>query len=97
MLAKNWWLCTVLAASACKMNKIDGNLHATGGHVGTICMRLAATQVQFACNWRATRLQDRSQADKYCVKGRLDIIIIFFSICKSTSSAHASDYSADSP
>ncbi len=36
--------------------------------VGTICMRLAAT-----------RLQDKRQADKWCVKGCLYIIIIFFS------------------
>jgi hypothetical protein len=30
---------------AYNMNKIDGNLHATGGHAGTICMRLAATRL----------------------------------------------------
>jgi hypothetical protein len=52
------------------------NLHATGGHSGTICMRLAAT-----------RFQDKRQADKWCVKGRLYILIIFFSFRKSTSSA----------
>jgi hypothetical protein len=28
---------------AFKINKIDGDLHATGGHAGTICMRLSAT------------------------------------------------------
>ncbi len=77
---------------ACNMNKIDGNLHATGSHVDTICMRLAATRVQFACDWRplsynlhaagghsvticmrlvATRLEDKRQADKRRVKGRL--------------------------
>jgi hypothetical protein len=28
------------------MNKIDGNLHATGGHSGTICMQLAARRIQ---------------------------------------------------
>jgi hypothetical protein len=49
----------------------------------------AATQVQFECNWwplrcnlharlAATRLQDKRQANKRCVKGRLYIIIIFF-------------------
>ncbi len=37
---------------ACNMNKINGNLHATGSHAGTICMQLAAT-----------RLQDKRQAD----------------------------------
>ncbi len=45
----------------------------------------------------ATRLQDKRQADKWCVKSCLYIIIIFFSIGKSTSSTHASDYSADGP
>ncbi len=59
------------------MNKINGNLHATGGQVDTICISLAASQVQFACDWW-TRLQDKRQADKRCVKGRLCIIIIFF-------------------
>jgi hypothetical protein len=37
---------------ACNMNKIDGNLPATGGHAGAICMQLAAKRAQFACNWR---------------------------------------------
>jgi hypothetical protein len=36
----------------CNMNKINGNFHATGGHLGTICMQLVATRVQFACDWR---------------------------------------------
>jgi hypothetical protein len=26
-------------------------LHATGGHSGTICMQLAATWLQFECDW----------------------------------------------
>jgi hypothetical protein len=26
-------------------------LHATSGHAGLICMQLAATPVQFICNW----------------------------------------------
>ncbi len=26
-------------------------LHATGGHAGTVCMRLAATRVLFICDW----------------------------------------------
>jgi hypothetical protein len=26
-------------------------LHVTGGHAGTICMQLAATRVQFECDW----------------------------------------------
>jgi hypothetical protein len=56
------------------MNKIFRNLHATDDHAGTICMPLAAT-----------RLQDKRQADKRCVKGRLYIIKFFFSISKSTS------------
>ncbi len=60
---------------ACNMNKISQNLHATGCHLGTICMRVAAPP-----------LPDKRQADKRCVKGRLYIIIIFFSIGKSTSS-----------
>jgi hypothetical protein len=29
---------------ACNMNKTDGNSPATGGHAGTICVRLAATR-----------------------------------------------------
>jgi hypothetical protein len=33
------------------MNKIDGNLPATGGHTVAISMRLAANKVQFACDW----------------------------------------------
>ncbi len=40
---------------AWSMNKIDGNLHATVGHAGTICMQLAATLLQFACDWRPLR------------------------------------------
>jgi hypothetical protein len=43
----------------------------------------------------ATWLQDKIQADKRYVKGSLYIIIIFFSIGKSTSPMHSSDYSAD--
>jgi hypothetical protein len=31
---------------ACKMKKIAGNLPASGGHAGTICMRLKATLVR---------------------------------------------------
>jgi hypothetical protein len=37
---------------ACNMIKIHGNLPATGRHAGTICMRLAATRLQFECDWR---------------------------------------------
>jgi hypothetical protein len=40
--------------------------HATGGHAGTICMRLAAP-----------RLQDKRQAERSYVKGHLYVIIIF--------------------
>ncbi len=36
---------------ACSMKKINGNLHATDGHSGSTCMRLAATWVQFVCDW----------------------------------------------
>ncbi len=42
-------------------------------------------------------LHDKRQADKKCVKGRLNIIIHFFSIGKSSSSTHAYDFSADGP
>jgi hypothetical protein len=49
--------CTRVAASrmqmvpawlpvACNMNKICGNLHATGGHSDTICIQLAASRLQ---------------------------------------------------
>jgi hypothetical protein len=27
-------------------------LHVTGSHVGTICMQLATTRVQFICDWQ---------------------------------------------
>jgi hypothetical protein len=80
------------------MNKIDGNLHATVGHAGIICMRLAATQVQFAVLLAATQLQDKRQADKRCVKGCIYIIIIFF---KALASPHPRrmlpTFSADGP
>jgi hypothetical protein len=79
VLAKNWRFFTQLAASACevcmRLAASRMNLHATDGHSGTICMRLVAT-----------RLQDKRQADKRCVKGHLYIIIIFFIIGRSTSS-----------
>ncbi len=42
----------VRAHPTCNMNKIDWNLPATGNHAGTICMRLAATRVQFECDLR---------------------------------------------
>ncbi len=32
---------------ACNMNKIDGKLPGTGGHAGTVCVRLVATWVLF--------------------------------------------------
>jgi hypothetical protein len=48
-------------------------------------MRLAASQVQFEYDWRptigmrlaATRLQDKRQAYKGCVKGHLYIILYY--------------------
>ncbi len=93
--SKSFLICTRVAPScmqivpawppvACHRNKIDGNLHATGDHAGTICMPLVDT-----------RLQDKRQADKRCAKGRPYIILILFCIGKSTSSKHASDFSAD--
>ncbi len=36
---------------ACDCRPRGYNLHATGGHLGTICMQLAATRVQFICDW----------------------------------------------
>jgi hypothetical protein len=36
---------------ACIVLPILFMLHATGGHVGTICMLLATTGVQFICDW----------------------------------------------
>jgi hypothetical protein len=53
--------CTHMALVACNMNKIDGNLHVTGGHAGTNCMRLEATQVQFACDWRPLGYKTRDK------------------------------------
>ncbi len=35
-----------------KLPSISFMLHATGGHSGTICIRLAATRVQFESDWR---------------------------------------------
>ncbi len=35
---------------ACNQRPQGHNLHATGGHSGTICMRLAATWLQFECD-----------------------------------------------
>jgi hypothetical protein len=70
----------------CNVNKIGRNLHATGDPVGTICMRLAVAGVQ-----------DKIQADKKCVKGRLYIIVIFFWHWQVHILDHASDYSADGP
>ncbi len=78
--------CTRVAASrmqivpqwqpvACKLYPRGHQSHATWIKLAEICMRL-----------EATRLQDKRQADKRCVKGCLYIIIIFFSISKSTSS-----------
>jgi hypothetical protein len=64
-------ICMQLVATqvqlACDWRPLRYNLPATGGHSGAICMRLAAI-----------RLQDKRQANKRCVKGRLYIIIIFF-------------------
>ncbi len=46
------------------INKIDQSLHATGGHAGTICMRLAATRVQFACDWRPLDYMTRDKQSR---------------------------------
>jgi hypothetical protein len=75
---------------ACNTNKIGQNLHATASHAGTICMRLAATRVQFACEMVATQLQDKRQADKWCVKRpslHHNYIFLAWALGKSTSSA----------
>jgi len=64
--------CTLVAAScmlfvltwppvACNMNKISRNLHPTGGHVGTICMQLVATGVQFASDWQPLGCKTRDK------------------------------------
>jgi hypothetical protein len=42
---------------AYNINKINDNLSATGGHIGTICMRLVATRVQFECDWPTLLLE----------------------------------------
>jgi hypothetical protein len=44
--------CTRVAASRMQIYVDFIMLHATGCHAGTICMRLAATRVQFAYDWR---------------------------------------------
>ncbi len=55
--------CTAWPPVACKFRPILFMLHATGGHASTICMRLAATRVQFICDWP-------SVACKLCVRLR---------------------------
>jgi hypothetical protein len=45
------------------MNKIDDNLSGTGGHMGTICMRLVATRVQFECDWPTLHFEAMKQFD----------------------------------
>jgi hypothetical protein len=42
--------CTHVAASCMQISVNFFMLHATGGHTGTICKRLAATRVQIICN-----------------------------------------------
>jgi hypothetical protein len=72
---------------ACNMNRIEGILHATAGHGDTICVRLAATQVQFTVHATGNHSVTKQ------VTGRQEV-------CKKavfTSSTHASDYSADGP
>ncbi len=61
-----------------KINKIDGNLPATGGHMGTIWMRLAASRVQFVSYWPPV-------ACKFCT--RLAAILIQF-VCDWPPDAH---------
>jgi hypothetical protein len=57
VLSKNWRLCAVIAASACKNYLSCRQSHANCTRVATIkltvlCLRLAAKWVQFACDWR---------------------------------------------
>jgi hypothetical protein len=56
--------------AACKFRLILFLLHATGGHAGTICMRLVATRVQFICDWRPLRY-NQSHANLSCASGQL--------------------------
>jgi hypothetical protein len=74
--------CTRVAAShmqivpawppvACNMNKIGRNLHATGGPAGTICMQLAATRVQFACDWWPLGYKTRDSRQEVCKRPSL--------------------------
>jgi hypothetical protein len=84
--------CTRVAASrlqivpawppvSCNMNKIDGNLHATGGHAGTICMRLVATRVQFASDWRPLGYQTiETSTQEVCKRPSLHPYYIFLAL-----------------
>ncbi len=67
------------------MNKINGNLHATGGHLGTICMRLAGGHSGNICMGLAI-------TQEVYKRPSLHHNYIFFA-----SSMHASDYSVDGP
>jgi hypothetical protein len=44
---------------ACDWRPRGYNLHATGGHSGTICMRLAASRIQFLHALAASTVQSR--------------------------------------
>jgi hypothetical protein len=75
----------------CNINKIDGNLHAPGGHaVYNFHVHVHATG-----SHSVTRQEARIQG--VCKRPSLHHNYIFFSIGKSTSLTHASDFSADGP
>jgi hypothetical protein len=96
--------CTRVAAScmqivfvwppvACNMNKIGRTLHATGGHVGTICMRLAVTRVP--TGGHSVTRQETSRQD-VCNRPSLHHNYIFYHYQVHILD-YASDYSADGP
>jgi hypothetical protein len=81
---------------ACNMDKL-AEICMRLALTGTIFMRLAATQIQFACKWRPLGYKTRDKRTRGVQKAVFRSHLSIFSIDKSTSSTHASNFSADGP
>ncbi len=90
-------ICTRVAAShmqtvplwpsvAYNMNKNRRNLHATGGHAGTFCMRLAALGYNLHTTGGHSVTRQETSRKEVCKRPSLHHNYIFFSIGKSTYS-----------